>query len=428
MLKKQIQEKGLQGTIIERSDERLVVLSLSARIERSWNVREEALRLVYAEALLAGSGKHGRTAFLDALAAQGISLHVSSDADYVHIDLQAIDTTLNTALSLLGLILREPRFEQKEIKRITEYLTNAFILAKEDARSRAHERFSNTFTEVSDPRYRHTLDELMATLRAIERKDLLELHTAFAVSVWQYTAGGSEKSLKIIEKELSKFRNKTNEVVQIMPDARETLPIKKRLVHLLDIPSKHNIELSIGGHLPLTREHTDYPAFVFGMYVLALYGGFTGRLMSIVREKEGLTYGIYGQAERATVTKTGFWRIMTFFNPKDVVQGITSTLREITRMHEKGITDSELERFKVILRTRYAMIEDSIVKKVKEVHTYTLLGHTDASFEEYQQKLLRVTKAEVNKAMRKYLDPSTMVISAAGPVSSIEKKLKEFAR
>jgi predicted Zn-dependent peptidase len=44
--------------------------------------------------------------------------------------------------------------------------------------------------------------------------------------------------------------------------------------------------------------------------------------------------------------------------------------------------------------------------------------------EEHKKRLLSVTLSEVNAALKRYLDPATLTVSGAGPISSVKKELQ----
>lgn len=415
----------MESTVI-REDERLAGLTLSIPIESEHAASTEALILVFCEGLRAGAGKLSREQFLDAESMLGAHIGVSGDSKFIHITLQSLDTTLAQSLKLLELMLVSPTFAEKEIKRIKELLTNALTLSKEDAKARAYEGFVNTFTEPTDSRYVFPIDELSRMIQKVTAKSLKSFHKILWNSEWIYTSGGSAPSAKKIASCIKKLRGDNVSKVKVSPVSVPFIEREKGSVQLLDIPHKQNIEFSIGNTLPLTRTDTDYPAFIFGMSVLALYGGFSGRLMSTVREKEGLTYSIYGQAEKITKTEQGFWRIATFFAPKDAVKGITATLREIKLIREKGITENELTRFKAIMNTRSSLVNDSLIKKVREVQGLRENDISDAEYKEFKSKLQKMTVTEVQTALKKYLNLETIVISGAGPIQSVKKELEAF--
>ncbi len=422
------QQKGLALTAITRPKERLVVLTITIKIPDIHSADNDAIRHVYAEALLAGCGTRSREQFLDALTLLGSSIAVTVEDNNINISLSTIDTTLVKTLSIFVDMLEKPTFKDSETNRIKEHLLNTLTLSKENAKNRAYQGFMSLLTHTSDPRHPFEIDETIVSVKKVKRSDLKKIHTSLCARAWIATSGGSSASNKLILKALYKLRSHYlfNEPGSNPTKTKIPAQIKKRYIQLINIPNKQNIEFSIGNMLPLTRINPDFSALFFGMSVLALQGGFSGRLMSTVREKEGLTYSIYGALEKMTRSEVGFWRISTFFNPKDTVRGITSTLREIQNICKKGITRDELRRFKSILKTRYTLIEDSLIRKIRELHTLTVAGITKKEYEIFKSEIQSMTIKQVNSALKKYLDPKKVVISGAGPVESIRKELTKF--
>ncbi len=150
--------------------------------------------------------------------------------------------------------------------------------------------------------------------------------------------------------------------------------------------------------------------------------------MSIVREKEGLTYNIYGSIDGITLSEEGYWRIGTFFNPKDAACGITSTIREIARINKSGITEDELKRFKQILNTRYSLIEDSLLKKVRESHSLKVAGIDEAAYAGFKSAIQKLTVKEVNAAIAKYVRPDALIVSGAGPIQTCAKDIEKVVK
>jgi zinc protease len=208
------------------------------------------------------------------------------------------------------------------------------------------------------------------------------------------------------------------------PQKQEANSKTTSTLECINIPSKQNIEFSIGGSLPITIHHPDYPAFLMGISVLGMWGGFTGRLMSTVREKEGLTYGIYARIEGLQFGETGYWRIMTFFSPTLAETGLRSTFREIKLLLEKGVTAAELKRFKAILKSRQLLSRDSAVGYTARLHEYKLRNIAPNEIEAFEEQVQKLTSDSVNEALRKYLVPDTVLVIGAGPTESVAKALR----
>lgn len=424
MKQKENNSAVLRSVEIERPGEKIVFFKISVDLHIQNTVYAEALQLVYPEVLLTGSGKYNRKRFTDLLRDIGSSIQAETSDGILTITVCTTSEHLKKTLNLLKIFITKPRFEKKELLRIQQIETGKLELYKENARSRAIDQLRNNLFGEGDRRYEYEPDSVIRSIKKITVHDLRDMHAHVASKKWIATIGGSGKTIKLILNTISHIAQKNKPETKVTRSAPKL--IRGRNIMLLNIPSKQNIEFAIGSNLPLTLDAGEYPAFVFGMNVLAKWGGFTGRLMSIVREKEGLTYGIYGKTESVYATELGYWRIFTFFSPKDTIRGLTSALREIAAINKKGITDSEFYRFKTILKTQQILIHDSLIESVKQLHELQTQGLTLKTYQDFTSALQNVKKDEVNVALKKYLSPKNLVIAGAGPVNSIAKQIQKL--
>jgi len=420
-------KESLSGSCVLDSQSGFSLLELTVPLNLPHTKQSEALGLVYNELLLSGCGMYTKDTFIDALTLLGTVISVSVENEKVHFSLRARNENLKKTLYLFTTLFTHPTFDGKELIRVKKYLTSNLILSKEDAVSRAYDAFVNSVVTQADRRYSFDIDSIIKEVENVTVGEIKKLHQTLLTRTWVYTCGGNESATRAIKKTLFRLKAPYQSSAE-REEILSVVPVKASRVSLINIPHKQNIEFTIGNALPLTRESSDYSALYFGMAVLAIPGGFTGRLMSTVREKEGLTYMIYGQLESISVSEAGYFKIGTFFSPKDAVHGITSTIREISTLHKNGITDDELRRFKAILKTRFALVHDSLIKKVREVHSHTNAGLSNESYEVFQAKIQNLTVQDVNTAIRKYLNPRALVISGAGPIQSVKKELEKFGK
>jgi zinc protease len=424
MHQREIEQQNIRGISISRAGERAFhcVISIDTHTTQT-NSQQEAIGLVYIKALLAGCEGYTREEFLNAVNLLGATLHASIDNGIITITLTSIDTNRDKLITLAALMVTKPTFSPKEITRIVELTQNELHEEKEDAKTQAIYGLVNALYGEKDRRHVTKTDTVISLLPNVTKKDLQSFHTHAMKGRWIFTLiSDSAQEEKVVSKIL-KLRTSFGDTKEAI-GGQQILSLSKPKVELLSIPSKQNIELNIGGSLPLHLTEKDYYAFLFGLNVLGKWGGFAGRLMSIVREKEGLTYGIYARTETVTQSEYGYWKIMTFFAPDKVVQGIQSTLREIKKIKEKGITQNEYDRFKMILATGQALLHDSILSTASITHAYQLKGLSSAEIAAHQKNMFEVSITEVNAALKKYIDLSRLVISAAGPVQAKSKELK----
>ena len=416
----------LNGSAVIRNDTQIATLMLTIRAYTAYTPTEHALRLIYSEAITSGAGKYTRQDWLDALGILGADISVSSDDGFISMQLLSIDSTLDKTLKLFLTLCSNPTFSEHELIRIKTNLKNNLLLAKENSSAHAYQMFASTIFKKNDRRTQYPIDTILKEIDAISQADLQRMHRSLWNYEWNYTCGGNADSCSRIVRTVEKIFSiqNTPPLPVYQNSASQTVP--KMTVLLTDIPNKQNIDFSIGNALSLTRTHPDFPALALGLNVLGLAGGFAGRLMSTVREKEGLTYGIYARIEETTTNECGVWRISTFFAPKDTIRGLTSTFREITNICEKGITADELKRFKTIMHTRFALIEDSLIKKVAEMHTLKKIGITNEAYTKYKTDIQTLTRTEVDTALQTYIHPSRILISGAGPITHVEKDIRHI--
>lgn len=381
-------------------------------------------RWLYCDLIKSGSGKYTREEFAHKLNELGSDITVTEGSSRITIGVTALEEKLKETLDILETMFNFPKFQASEVKRAKQTLGSNLILQKENAKAISFNNFKNSIFHKNNRHYTYSIDELIESVSKVDASDIKHLHNSLLKSRWVVSVGGSEKSIQHTKNTLARLivgtASSTESVKEII------ISKQKSIVLIHEVKSKQNIELSIGSYLPLLMNDSDLPAFIFGLSVLGKWGGFSGRLMSTVREKEGLTYGIYARAEGMTTTEPGFWRVMTFFSPKDTIKGITSTLREINKITKGGITQSEFVRFRTIMKTQESLIFDSLSATTNSVHGKLVAGLQWSDYLKIQEGLYSCTRTQINSSLKKYLGSDKLTISAAGPTKGLEKELNKI--
>ena len=415
-------ENGLIVGLVEKESATTVTIYLSAVVCEQNSPTTTAKLILFTELLLSGTKTLSRDQIQEKLRLLGSHIDTNYNAGKITLVITALAEKIKPTLNLLNEIILNPAFAAPELKRAKQTLINQLELAKEDAKGIAHAKLNNSFIAPSDSRYSHSPEAISQTVSKITQKELQTLHQVFLNQQWTITVGANESSLKQVLAAILKTKSGYQSLVPNTKATEIVTPSKSPLL-LHEVKSKQNLELSFGASLPLNLLSPDLAAFHFGLAVLGKWGGFAGRLMSTVREKEGLTYGIYARTEEIGLNQTGYWRILSFFSPKDVKRGIASTMREIKKIHTSGITKSEWQRFADILKTGEKLTYDSLTSTTSLVHNNLLLGRTWSDYQNYRQKLYNCSQKEVNSALSKYLLPEQLIISIAGPISNAKDDL-----
>jgi zinc protease len=380
---------------------------------------------IYSDALLSGCGKYTREDFLDAVNTLGASIGVNISNSVLTISLKSRTENFTKLLKLAETMLTSPNFSKSELTRIKRTTISELHEAKEDSKSASLSGLRNSFYGNKDRKYSFEIDQLATEVPKTKVSDFKKLHSTVLSQAWTCSIAANKDDIENLNKLVAKLKKNVKAKVQVKTHEQKTSNHK---VVLKNIPSRANIDFGIGSPIPITLHHPDYIPLSFAIAVLGKWGGFSGRLMSTVRELEGLTYGIYGHLEGFSGQEQGYFRIMTFFAPDKTMQGITSTFREITNIYEKGITKVELEKFKKITNTGQILLRDSIGGQLSDLHSYHCHGFTLKEMEGYKAKVELLTLKEVNDAIKKYLDPANLTISGAGPTKAVQKDLDKFIK
>jgi zinc protease len=183
-------------------------------------------------------------------------------------------------------------------------------------------------------------------------------------------------------------------------------------VPLTDKPS---VSVIIGQPTGLRYKDTDALALRVGTAILG--SGFTGRLMGIVRDKEGLTYNIgAGMSDDSIVD--GRWDISASFAPALLDKGLASTRRELDRWWKDGVTEQELAARKQGLVGGYLVGLSTTGGLANAILTNLQRGYDVSRVEEYPGAVKALTREQVNAAIKSHLNPSAMVLVKAGSVAA----------
>jgi zinc protease len=179
----------------------------------------------------------------------------------------------------------------------------------------------------------------------------------------------------------------------------------------INMADKTSVSIILGQPSGLRYSDPDTIALRAGTAILG--SGFTGRLMKIVRDREGLTYGTYAGMDNDTYTD-GDWKIGASFAPELLDKGVASTRRELVRWCKDGVTQEELEARKADLIGSYKVglattdgLAGVLLRTVQRGKPLTWL-------DDYPKAISALTLEQVNGAIRRYLDPDKMVLVEAG--------------
>ncbi|MCU0704777.1 MAG: insulinase family protein [Fimbriiglobus sp.] len=179
------------------------------------------------------------------------------------------------------------------------------------------------------------------------------------------------------------------------------------------------------GHLGITRTDPDFHALLVMDNVLGVGPGFTDRLSSTLRDRQGLAYTVNASIAGNAGDQPGLFvgYIGTFADKYTWVR--EGFLKEIARIRDEKATDEEVESAKKYLLGSLPFLlatNDGIAAQLLSVERYGLgLDYLD----KYKKAVEAVTADDVQRVAKKHLDPKKLTIATVGPVGTDGKPLKD---
>jgi zinc protease len=165
-----------------------------------------------------------------------------------------------------------------------------------------------------------------------------------------------------------------------------------------------------GSPAPMRADADFIPAFVAN-YILG-GGSFSARLMDQVRDKRGLTYGIYTQLNDFRSASILVGSVQS--DKGKILTAIDVTKSEMAHFAKDGATAKELADAKTFLTGSFPLTLDSNAKIARTLNGYQRSGLAADYVEKRNAMIQAVTIAKVNEMAKKYFDPTRLVIVIAG--------------
>lgn len=178
------------------------------------------------------------------------------------------------------------------------------------------------------------------------------------------------------------------------------------------LADRQNLDVRLGHAVAVRRADADYLPLYVGVYVFG--GNFAARLMSTVRDEQGLTYGIRSSLAGITVEHGGHWKTAVTLSGENLERGIEATLEQARLFVADGITEAELEEkkttitggFKVGLATTGGLATALLANAER--------GFDVGYLDRFPDLVGAVTREAVNEAVRRHLDPERLHVVVAG--------------
>jgi len=411
---------GLRVRILE--DHRLPSFALGVIVPRGVGIesREQAgLAELTAEVMERGAGERDALQLAEVVDSLGASLSVSAGWDSSSAQVSGLSRDLDPLFDVLADVVLRPRFDAEEVAKVRSERMGRLRHAADDPGTLA----SWNLARVLYPKHRYGLPS-MGTLASVGKLQAAASrafhHSIFTPRGAIFYAVGDVDPRTLLARVRRAYGDWSGG--ELPPPAPPPAPPDGRKVVLVDRPDLDQAHIALG-HGGISRTAEDRIAVQLLNTVLGS-GGFSSRLMSRIRAKEGLTYGIgsYFSMRRSA----GPFGVYTFTRVPQVARLLRDTLAELERIVREPPSPEELSQAQSLRLGRFALgLETSraVMAALLDLEVYGLPAD---SLDTYRRRVRDATPADAAAAAREHIHPQQLSIVVVGPAEALRSQLEPF--
>ena len=349
---------------------------------------------------------------MDHLKAQ---ISVSGGINNATIHIQTTEENLAGALKLAAEILKDPSFPEAEFEQVRKQSIAGIEAGKSEPQTLALQALGRTINARyprGDVRYAGTPDEEIDDLKKVTLDDVHKFYQQFyGVSEGEFTVVGQFDKDAVLKEAEELFGNwkSSMKYARILTPYHKLEPSNQKI----ETPDKQNSILLAAETVKMSDEDPDFAAMVMANYMLGA-SGLSARLPNRIRNKEGLSYTVGSQFSAPIKDDGGEFLAYAISNPQNAPKVETSMKDEIAKTEHDGFTADELAAAKK------AWLQERVLGRSQDGSLAGLLGSNERwgrtmQFEQsLEDKVSALTPEQVTEALRKAVDPSTLIVIKAG--------------
>lgn len=339
----------------------------------------------------------------------GGSLEVKAGEDFTTASARVLKKDIDLGFTLLADILLRPAFPKQEFERVRSQILGEIASDNDDPAHVAIKAF-NQLVFHNHP-YRWPVNGTEDTLSRVTLADVQTFYAKEYVAnqVILAVVGNItvEQASALVQTHFGSWKKSVAQA----RTAKKPNSIEKKTVQLIEKDlSQSTIVLGHGG---ISRTNPDFYAVTVMNQILGA-GGFSSRLMDSIRDKQGLAYGIMSHYE-ARAMPGSFW-VNLQTKTESTNQAISGVLAEIKAIREAPVTDQELSEAKSFLMGSFPLRLDSTAKLAHVLAQVEYFGLGFEYFSQYPKWIERVTRDDVQRVARQYLDPQRYALVVVGNI------------
>ncbi|MCC5663018.1 insulinase family protein [Nostoc sp. CHAB 5784] len=399
-------------------DRNLPTINLSGQIDAGTEFdgnQKAGLANLTAANLMNGTQTKNALTLAKTLEDRGADLNFGASREGVSVSGEGLSANLPILIQTLADVLENATFPADQLELSRQRALTSLKVQLDDPRGLGRQVFQQAIYPENHPFHSFPTAE---SLKSITRDDLFGFYqTHYRPDSTTIAIVGDFDPLKV---KLLLYQAFGKWSATGKPPVLEiaSVPLPQTLTRLNKvIPGKAEAVTYIGYNGISRKDPRYYAALILNQ----ILGGDTlsSRLGTEVRDRQGLTYGIYSGF--AAGINPGPFLIQMQTAPGDAQKAIASTLALLKQLREQGVTESEFNTAKRSITNSYPvdLANPSDVSSI--ILNNAVLGLSRSEIREFPQKIQAVTMAQMQQAIEDLIKPENLIIVTAGPGETVTK-------
>ena len=358
-----------------------------------------------------GSGDMDAQEFQTALEDLAATFSFRSYDDSIQVSARFLTENKQEVIALLRQALISPRFDQDALDRVRAQVISGINSDAKNPNAIA----SSTFYSAAfgDHPYGSSADGTIESVGALTREDMIEAHRNALVLDRLYVSVVGDTTAETVGAML-------DDLLGDLPAEGRPLPEEVAFgleggITVVNFETPQSV--AFFGHEGIKREDEDFFAAFIMNHVLG-GGGFESRLMTEVREKRGLTYGIRSFLVPKFHAEMMLGSVAS--SNGTIAEAIEVTRNEWARMAREGLTEEELESAKTYLTGEYPLRFDGNAEIADIMVGMQIVGLTPDYVVDRNAFIEAVTLEDVNRVAAELLQPDALHFVVVGQPQGLE--------
>ncbi len=304
-------------------------------------------------------------------------------------------------------VLTGPAFREDKLDLIRTQLRGGIARRNDDAHGISQREFASF---IYGPKTPYGWDMEYGTLDNIKRDDIVAFYKRYFFPANVILAVQGDFSAPEMKAGLEKLFADWNDRQVPVPAFPKVEPQTSAGIHLAvktDVTQTSFVTGQLGGKL----NDKDYPALEVMSNILG--GGFQSRLFQKVRTQLGYAYEV-SAAWDADYDHPGTFQIEGSTKSGSTTETLQAINAEVQRIRTGEVTEEELDSAKQTVLNGFVFNFDTPSKTLNRLLTYRYYDYPDDFIFQYQKAVAQVTRADVLRVAKQYINPAKFVIVLVG--------------